>query len=274
MSDRSDRPRLATRPAQPARAGRSGFLRRLAADRRGNTLVLAALTLPVLLGALGLGIESASWFQAQRAMQNATDAAAIAAASNGTSGYAAEAKAVTALYGFSDGVSNTVVTVNNTASCPAGGSNCTSVSITRPMALVLSAIVGFQGDTTSGASKAISLTERSVAAKGSVQHDYCIVALGSSGTGIAFQTNGAPKADLTGCSVMSNTGMDCNGHNLKATYGDAHGSNNGCGITQNSNVPIYVDPYGALSASIPAHSCSSYPQNPQPKKAPRYPPTT
>ena len=199
-------------------------------------------------------------------MQNATDAAAIAAASNGTSGYAAEAKAVTALYGFSDGVSNTVVTVNNTASCPAGGSNCTSVSITRPMALVLSAIVGFQGDTTSGASKAISLTERSVAAKGSVQHDYCIVALGSSGTGIAFQTNGAPKADLTGCSVMSNTGMDCNGHNLKATYGDAHGSNNGCGITQNSNVPIYVDPYGALSASIPAHSCSSYPQKPATKK--------
>lgn len=266
MFDHSTATRLVTQPAPRARSGRLGFLRRLVADRFGNIFVLAALTLPVLLGALGLGIESASWFQAQRAMQNASDAAAIAAASNGTSGYAAEAKAVTALYGFTDGASNTVVTVSNTASCPAGGSNCISVSITRPMALVLSAIVGFQGDTTSRAARAITVTARSVAAAGSAQHDYCIVALGSSGTGIAFQTNGAPKADLTGCSVMSNTGMDCNGHNLKATYGDAHGTNNGCGYTQNSNVPVYVDQYSSLASSIPANTCTSFPQKPASKK--------
>jgi hypothetical protein len=60
---------------------------------------------------------------------------------------------------------------------------------------------------------------------------------------------------------MSNTGMTCHGHNTGATNGDAHNTNNGCGITQNSNVPILPDPYKSFASNIPADTCGgSYPQ--------------
>jgi hypothetical protein len=41
-----------------------------------------------------------------------------------------------------------------------------------------------------------------------------LLALASSGTDPAILTNGAPKADLSHCGIMSNTGMTCHGHNL------------------------------------------------------------
>ncbi|MGH6935251.1 MAG: hypothetical protein ACRED2_03540, partial [Methylocella sp.] len=81
------------------------------------------------------------------------------------------------------------------------------------------------------------------------------------GTDPANRTNGAPTADLAGCNIMSNTGSTCNGSNLNASVGDAHGTNNGCGITQNSNQPTVPDPYKALASNIPADTCGgSYPQ--------------
>jgi hypothetical protein len=59
---------------------------------------------------------------------------------------------------------------------------------------------------------------------------------------------------------MSNSAATCNGSNLNANYGLAHGTNNGCGNTQNSDIPIVTDPYYALHTNIPANTCSSYPQ--------------
>lgn len=50
-----------------------------------------------------------------RSMQNAADAAAIAAATNGGSNYDAEARAVAAAYGFIDGANTVSVTVSNAA---------------------------------------------------------------------------------------------------------------------------------------------------------------
>jgi hypothetical protein len=73
---------------------------------------------------------------------------------------------------------------------------------------------------------------------------------------------------------MSDTGSTCNGHNLNATYGDAHKTNNGCGITQASNVPAVADPYSGLASSIPSWSCPlGYPQEPAKKKDPALPAT-
>jgi hypothetical protein len=71
---------------------------------------------------------------------------------------------------------------------------------------------------------------------------------------------------------MSNSGSTCNGHNLNANIGDAHGTNNGCGIIQNSNVPTEADPYKGLASNIPADTCGGvYPQEPTSKKAPALP---
>jgi|SRR5579863_334921 len=242
---------------------RSGRL--LVTDRRGNVLTLAALAMPCLIAMLGLGIESASWHETRRSAQNAADAAAVAAATNGSATYTAEALAVAAQYGFTNGTANTTVTASNVAACPTGGLTCYSVTITKVVPLSFSRIVGFQADTTIGGHAAISIASTAVAKQTSSPRAYCMVAKSSSG-GIAFQTNGAPKADLAGCSVMSNSNMVCNGSNLNAVYGDAHGSNNGCGVTQESNVPVYVDAFVGLASSIPANPCSSYAQEPTSNK--------
>src|SRR3974390_1551726 len=87
----------------------------LRADRRGNIAVMMAFLLPVLVAFLGLGFEATEWYQDTRLMQNAADAAAIAAATNNSSNYDIEAKAVTALpaYGFVDGTNNVTVTPLN-----------------------------------------------------------------------------------------------------------------------------------------------------------------
>ena len=58
---------------------RSG-LRAFAANEDGASIIVIGLTLPVLVGAMGLAAEVGYWRQHQRDMQNAADAAAIAAA--------------------------------------------------------------------------------------------------------------------------------------------------------------------------------------------------
>src|SRR5205814_6348242 len=107
----------------------SEILRAFAVNQSGATMVLVALCMPIMVGAMGLSAEVSYWYLRQRGMQNAADAAAIAAATNGTSSYAAEAKAVAAQYGFRDGSGNIVVSVANPASAAGCTSNCYTVSI-------------------------------------------------------------------------------------------------------------------------------------------------
>ena len=90
------------------------------ADQRGGIAVMMGLLFPVVLGALGIGFEISNWYMKKRAMQNAADAAAIAAASNAEENYNIEATAVAAHYGFVDGTDNVTVTASNDATCPVG----------------------------------------------------------------------------------------------------------------------------------------------------------
>jgi Flp pilus assembly protein TadG len=244
--------------------------RRFAADRRGNVAIMAALALPALMGTFGLGTEVASWYANQRGMQNAADSAALAAATNAATNYDTEAKAVTAKYGYKDGQNGVAVAVSDTTPCPpgvtnpAGGTNCYSVTISQNMPLVLAQFVGYSGDATVSGAPAKRIRAAAIAVQSNVPRPYCLVTLGQNG--ITLQANGSPMADLSGCNVMSNGSADCNGHNLNADNGDAHGSNNNCGIVQHNNVPILPDPYAKLATNIPPDNCGgSYPQGPTKK---------
>jgi hypothetical protein len=208
-------------------------------------------------------------------MQNAADAAAIAAATNGTSTYAAEAQAAAAQDGFPNGLGTITVAASNpnTASgcTTAAGNpnNCYTVTVSDKVPLFLSQVVGYAGN----GKGTTTLAATAVATSAPTAYPYCILALGGSVTDIT--TNGAPKTNLNGCNVMSNTNATCNGHNLNANHGDAHGTNNGCGITQRSNVPVVNDPYKSLAANISADTCggsfpNNYPQEPG-KKGPALP---
>ena len=241
-------------------------LRRFRREERGTVAILMGILLVPLVGAIGLGFEVSNWYRVTRAMQNAADAAVVAAATNGGSTYGAEAAAVAAQYGFVNGVDNVTIVSSNSAACPSGGNKCYSVAISGYVPLFLSQIVGFTGEAKIAGIAEKKLGASAVATAGGTPASFCLLALGPAG----IRTNGAPKANMQ-CNVMSNAGATCNGHNLGAPIGAAHNTNNGCGVTQYSNVAAVTDPYAALAGNIPRNTCSSYPQEPTSKKAPALP---
>ena len=240
---------------------------RFLADASAATTVLFAILAPVLIGAMGLAAEASYWRIHQNAMQHASDSAAMAAAANGSANYAAEAKAVAAKYGFVDGVGNVAVTVTNTSAATGCTSSCYSVTISDGVPAMLSAVVGYHGNTKINGQSVTSMaaTATSTATPGS---SFCLLALAASGAE-GIRANGSPKSNLS-CNVMSDTDATCDGGDLNAPYGAAHGTNDNCGVTTKSNVPLINDPYSGLAANIPADTCTSFPQEPA-KKGPALP---
>ena len=234
------------------------------ADNRGAVAVTVGVLILPLVGALAIGFEASNWYMVTRNMQNAADAVTIAAATNGGANYAIEGKAVAARYGFVDGVNNVSVAVTNTAACPSGGNTCYGAAISGYVPLLLSKVMGITGDGIVNGTLQKKLSAVAVAKAATQPQDICLLALASSGVAQGIRTNGAPVANLNGCNVMSNTAAQCNGSNLGAGLGMAHGNSNGCGVTPVSNVPVVVDPYIGMAKNIPALSSAgcggSYPQ--------------
>jgi Flp pilus assembly protein TadG len=241
----------------------SKHLHRLRKDQRGTVSIIMGLLIVPLVGALGIGFEVSNWYMTGRGMQNAADAAALAAATNGGANYDVEAKAVAAQYGFVDGANTITVAASNTAPCPAGGNTCYGVTISGAVPLLVSQVVGYLGDTTLNGAAAKQLSSVAIAKPTVKPEDLCMVALASSGAAQAIRTNGSPVANMNGCNIMSNTAAQCNGSDLGAGYGFAVGTSNGCGARPVSNQKAVVDPY-AGKYTVPPLSDSgcngNYPQ--------------
>jgi hypothetical protein len=246
-------------------------LRRLRADERGGAAIMMGILMIPLVGFLGLGFEVSNWYMITRGMQNAADAATLAAALNGNPNYYdVEARAVAAQYGFVNGVNNITVSPTNKAACPNGQTdangqpNCYSVSISGFFPLLMSQVVGFQGNGNINGALQKQLSAFAVAQ--GQPTNICLLALAGSGTSPAIQTNGAPTGNMNGCNSMSNTAANCNGHNLGLFMSFAVGSNNGCGTSQPPPPPVppMKDPYykrisGNISAAGP-YPCNNPPQ--------------
>ena len=122
-------------------------------DNRGNIAIITALSLPVLVGTMGLGGEVGFWYYRQQAMQSAADSAAVAAASASGTGFQQEARGVAAKYGLVNGQNNVSVETRNGVACPAAPSgsvysDCFRVTVTSLVPLFLSSVVGYQGNAT------------------------------------------------------------------------------------------------------------------------------
>lgn len=230
-----------------------------AKENRGNIAVITALISPLFIATMGLGAESSYWYALQRGMQNAADAAVIAAAANGGSSYAQEAQAVAAQMGYTNGVNNIVVNPTVASSCLSGAA-CYTVTVSEAVPVFLGQLVGYSGDTTVNGSPAVLISATAKSVQGTVQRNYCLLALAT--TGDAILGNGVPSANFAGCNIMSNASARCTGHNTGASFGDAHITDSGCGIAQDSGLPVVSDPYAYLASHIPANTCSSYPQEP------------
>jgi Flp pilus assembly protein TadG len=245
-------------------------LRAFLGNEDGASIVLIGLTMPALIGSVGLAVEAGYWRLHHNTMQTAADAAVLAAATNNTAGYASEGKAVAEQYGFTNGAGQVSVSVTNPATAPGCSANCYTVTISDNVPLFLSQVVGYQGTTSVNNQRLTTISATAVATT-TAAYAYCVLALAGSGKQ-GINANGAPSAALNGCNTMSNSGATCNGHNLGADVGDAHGTNNGCGTVQNSNVPQASDAFASLASNLPANSCGgTYPQEPVKKNDPPLP---
>ena len=120
------------------------FARTIFGAKTGSITILLAVSLPILLGIIGVAAESAVWFELKRRAQTAADAAAVAGAiqrarGDSTNVLTSAARAATQ-NGFTTGTSDTTVIVNYppTSGAYAGQPDAVEVSITRTFAPLIS----------------------------------------------------------------------------------------------------------------------------------------
>jgi Flp pilus assembly protein TadG len=233
---------------------RARLVRKFLRSRRGNIAPMVALLIIPLGALMGLATQGGAWFLTQRAMQNAADSAAIAAATNGGNGgtdYVAEATSITANYGFTNGSGSVTVSVpapttyGGVTSC--ASSPCYNVVINKVAPLYLLQLIGYTGNSSGGGGQ--NLVAGALATTMNIQAPFCLLGLGTTGTSIS--TNGNPAANL-GCNIFSNSNSKCNGHPITTGFSDSgpSGSQTGsadCGGGHHDNQPAITDPYSGTA---------------------------
>lgn len=179
------------------------FLSGLAADRSGVIIVMFALLLPVILGAIGLGVEVGNWYQMKRSLQTAADAAAIAGAYEVWDGNS-ETDAYTAALreaerNWSDTFDSSEFdsdVMPPTSGSYTGDTYAVEVEISKTVDLMF---LGYLMTTSS-----VTLNARAVATLGSTGDTACVLSLNSSSSMTTFSISGNATVDLSGCAVAVN----------------------------------------------------------------------
>lgn len=123
-------------------------LRRLRGDESGSVLAYMVVV-PVLAGAIAIGVETGSLYYTKHQMQGATDAAALAASVDliasptNTTAAAADARYETQRAGFTDGVNNVSVAVNvpPTSGTHTSSQNAVEVIVTKTKTLSFGSVL-------------------------------------------------------------------------------------------------------------------------------------
>src|SRR5690242_11976968 len=124
----------------------SHLIHGLGGDRSGALALTLSISIAVVLGMVGLGVEAGSWYATQRAMQNAADLAAESGINSikSTSSTAAgtittnaynEAKSASAIHGFANGTNGVTVTP---ATPPTVGSHTASSYLNKALEVTIS----------------------------------------------------------------------------------------------------------------------------------------
>lgn len=233
-------------------------------DEAGVSAVAVGLCLTAMLGFAGMAVDVGVWYADKRAAQGAADSAAFSAgqdlyAGDTATGAAANAKAVTAQYGFTDGVGGVTVTFNNP---PTSGPN-TSTTGAVEVIVRKSESLFFSGFYRSTA----SIGARAVAVSGSAGGGFCVEALDTTpattvNTAGIDLTNGA-NIDLSQCGLQLNTpGSDAlvvsGGAKLIAqtlsivgNYSLSNGGSINVTGTKTTGAPALPDPYANVSTPSP-----------------------
>jgi Flp pilus assembly protein TadG len=213
-------------------------------NQSGQALVSTVLALTVLLGFGGLAIDMGALRYEKRLQQTAADAAAVAGASNLThGGVTSGAQHASAANGFTDGVNNVTVTINNPpASGPhSGNGNYVEALVMAVQPTYFMRIFGINSET---------ITARAVATNVSGgANSGCLYTLGPPSSSIeGVNINGSAILNAPTCGIVDNGNYNTKGNALtvKASTFGVSGSANISG------------PGGTVTCTGGASSCPTY----------------
>ena len=170
----------------------AGRLRRLRDDRRGASLLVTAIALPVIVGSMGLAVDAYQWTVTKRQIQQSADSAAIAgayAAVQGTDVDAAVSDAAAASTGAGASVTATLSPEGHD-----GDPYAVGVEITEPGAMFFTSLF---------MKHPIAITARATATVAEAGN-FCVYALGSDDpSGIELKRDTTVEAD---CRMATNAG--------------------------------------------------------------------
>ncbi|TPI12710.1 hypothetical protein FJW06_16095 [Mesorhizobium sp. B4-1-3] len=172
------------------------FFRRLCGSKGGNVATIFALTLPVVVGGAGLGVETSYWYYSSLKLQAIADAAAYAGALEKIAG--SDTAAITAAAissATSNGLGGGTIVVNTPpTSGPNTAKKAVEVILSQNLDRMFTSI--FTQTKVPEQARAVALiTDASKA---------CVLALNPSASQAAL-FSGSTSVKLTGCSVMSNS---------------------------------------------------------------------
>ncbi|CAA7618381.1 conserved hypothetical protein [Magnetospirillum sp. LM-5] len=224
----------------------------------GAVAPLTAITLPVLLGLVGLGVETGMWYADKRVLQVQADAAAMGGAFEVADGGQASSAAArdAARNGFSQANGGSLsVSVPPGSGAYAGDSSAVEVTVSRSRTLLFAGL--FQGG------DAVTIRARAVARV--IQNGQaCVLALEGVQSQALYFT-GSATINLIGCGVAANStsaqAMQVSGSaTLNTGWVDLVGnySVSGSGVLNSATVPrTGISPIADPFADLPSPSTGS-----------------
>jgi hypothetical protein len=179
---------------------------------KGNIAVMAALSMPVVIGGAGLGVETGYWYYEQLSLQQAADAAAYAAAIEHQQGKESDmepsAQDAAELNGFDDAADDLTMTWPSSA-FPTNN-RTVEIELTREVPRAFTALFG---------DDPIHLRVRATA-RYEPSSNACMLALAPSGAN-AVSFAGNSNLTVSGCVVSSNS-LDPNSVTSQGNASSAH----------------------------------------------------
>jgi Flp pilus assembly protein TadG len=223
-------------------------------NARGQVLLLTAMAIVVLIGFVALATDTGILWSQRRQMQTATDAAAIAGVSalRSKTSISSAASNVASLNGFTNGVNNATVTVNNPPSggTYAGNSNYVEVVIAQQEPTYFLRVLG---------NSSVKVSTRAVS--GVMNATGCIYSLNpsaakafsasngvnvSSSCGIFVNSSSSDAFDIVGGATIKTTGVGIVGMAAMNNGGSVQNMSGGA-LTISQNIAPAGDPLAHIT---------------------------
>jgi Flp pilus assembly protein TadG len=214
-------------------------------NQDGSIAVVFALALVPIMVALGAAVDYSRANSVKTVLQGVLDAAMLSGAKDGSSNWSQVALNV-----FQSNLLAKVPGLSLTPTFAQGANETYTGSVSAAIPTSILGLIKIQSLTVTA----------NAAAKVSDPDDSCILTLdkGQSPSHVSLTLNGAPIVNLTGCSIRSNTSLDCNGHDGSVTKAIAAGTAGACGKPK-SNAAVVPDVYADFAKNITPKCGSSGP---------------